>query len=253
MPWSSFSAPCEEISWGQRIFGWQTTGYFLENNRQYETNLHNLAFGEEQLAKTLFGSVLTTVLLLYLVVLPPLYPRVRWIAKLADALMVPVPGVRHTIIAVAASLLVAVVDLPASGKSTNSSSACLACRSLSDRQIPPASTPPAHPKNNQGRPGVGYQMISSSSNIGAVLRCRPISGITSSALAGSAMWNNAFSLVDYGHVGAADDDARLIANNLGLEFPERIGNRAQNGVRLDHFANACIAAKQPARRGAIPC
>ncbi|MDW3118543.1 MAG: hypothetical protein R8G60_12745 [Roseovarius pacificus] len=102
----------EEISWGQRIFGWQTTGYFLENNHQYETNLHNLAFGGEQLAKTLFGSVLTTVLLLYLVVLPPLYPRVRWIAKLADALMVPVPGLRHTIIAVVASLLVAVVDLP---------------------------------------------------------------------------------------------------------------------------------------------
>ncbi|WP_320177146.1 hypothetical protein [Roseovarius pacificus] len=102
----------EEISWGQRIFGWETTEYFLENNRQMETNLHNLAFGEEQLAKTLFGSVLTTVLLLYLVVLPPLYPRVRWIAKLADALMVPVPGLRHTIIAVVASLLVAVVDLP---------------------------------------------------------------------------------------------------------------------------------------------
>lgn len=102
----------EEISWGQRIFGWDTTGYFLEHNRQMETNLHNLAFGEEQLAKTLFGSVLTTVLLLYLIVLPLLYPRVRWIATISDALMVPVPGLRHTVIALAASILIAIVDLP---------------------------------------------------------------------------------------------------------------------------------------------
>lgn len=33
----------EEISWGQRIFEWQTTGYFSEHNVQGETNLHNLA------------------------------------------------------------------------------------------------------------------------------------------------------------------------------------------------------------------
>lgn len=32
----------EEISWGQRIFGWETSDYFLENNMQGETNLHNL-------------------------------------------------------------------------------------------------------------------------------------------------------------------------------------------------------------------
>ena len=34
----------EEISWGQRIFGWQTPEALAELNRQGETNLHNTPF-----------------------------------------------------------------------------------------------------------------------------------------------------------------------------------------------------------------
>ncbi|MEZ4940047.1 MAG: hypothetical protein R3D58_04215 [Saprospiraceae bacterium] len=32
----------EEISWGQRIFGWETPAYLMEKNIQQESNLHNL-------------------------------------------------------------------------------------------------------------------------------------------------------------------------------------------------------------------
>lgn len=32
----------EELSWGQRIFGWQTSESFAEINKQEETNLHNV-------------------------------------------------------------------------------------------------------------------------------------------------------------------------------------------------------------------
>ena len=32
----------EEISWGQRIFNVESSEYFLENNAQGETNLHNM-------------------------------------------------------------------------------------------------------------------------------------------------------------------------------------------------------------------
>ena len=32
----------EEISWGQRLWGWETTGVFAEINQQQETNLHNI-------------------------------------------------------------------------------------------------------------------------------------------------------------------------------------------------------------------
>jgi len=34
----------EEISWGQRIFGFSTAGYMAENNLQNETTVHNLNF-----------------------------------------------------------------------------------------------------------------------------------------------------------------------------------------------------------------
>ena len=100
----------EEISWGQRIFGWGTPEFFAENNYQNETSLHNLTVGGYRLGRTLFGSVLTAVLLLYLVVLPLFYRRVEGIARLADRLAVPVPRLDHAAIAVAASLVVAAID-----------------------------------------------------------------------------------------------------------------------------------------------
>lgn len=106
-----FLAAGEEISWGQRIFGWESSEFFQENNKQYETNLHNLVVGDVQLAKTLFGSGLTLVLLLYLVALPLLYPRVAWMRRLADKLAVPVPGRRHAAIALGASLIIAAMDV----------------------------------------------------------------------------------------------------------------------------------------------
>jgi uncharacterized protein YqhQ len=99
----------EEISWGQRVFGWETTDFFAEHNYQRETNLHNLMVGEHRLARTLFGNALTVVLLLYLVVLPVLQPRSRLVARLVDRVVLPVPGGRHAAWALAGSLVVAAV------------------------------------------------------------------------------------------------------------------------------------------------
>ena len=104
-----FFAAGEEISWGQRIFGWESGEFFVERNYQAETNIHNLIVGEKQLTKTLFGPILTTVMLLYLVVLPLLYSRLGFFRSIARRLAIPVPGVRHGILAVAASILVTVI------------------------------------------------------------------------------------------------------------------------------------------------
>lgn len=38
----------EEISWGQRIFGWGTPAEFSRHNLQHETNIHNLDFLESE-------------------------------------------------------------------------------------------------------------------------------------------------------------------------------------------------------------
>lgn len=45
-------AALEEISWFQRILDVQSSEFFLANNRQGETNLHNLAVGSGSLHKT---------------------------------------------------------------------------------------------------------------------------------------------------------------------------------------------------------
>ncbi|HEY9038452.1 MAG TPA: hypothetical protein VIN05_05875 [Roseovarius sp.] len=106
-----FMAAGEEVSWGQRIIGWESSEFFLENNKQYETNLHNLMVGDVHLTKSLFGPVLTICILLYLVGLPLIYPKGGRIAALADRMAVPVPWLKHAAIALVASIIIAVLDV----------------------------------------------------------------------------------------------------------------------------------------------
>ena len=106
-----FLAAGEEISWGQRIIGWESGEFFQENNQQVETNVHNLVVFGSQLTKTLFGPVLTAIILVYLVVLPLLYVRTDWVQRLSDRFVVPVPWLKHGIIALSASILIALIDV----------------------------------------------------------------------------------------------------------------------------------------------
>lgn len=106
-----FFAAGEEISWGQRIFGWQAPEIITDNSHRAETNLHNLKFGEVKLVKVLFGNVLTVVLLGWLVGLTLLYARAARIAAWADRWAIPVAGHRHAVLVIAASVVIASVDL----------------------------------------------------------------------------------------------------------------------------------------------
>jgi hypothetical protein len=101
----------EEVSWTQRIFGFETPESLKDMNVQGELTLHNLAWGDTHIAHTIFGTGLATVILLYICVLPLLYPRVGWIARLTDALMVPVPSVRHAVTTLVATIVIGSVDL----------------------------------------------------------------------------------------------------------------------------------------------
>lgn len=107
-----FFAAGEEISWGQRIFGIQSTEFFTENNRQGETNLHNLVVGDVHLAKWVFGNALTLVLLGYLVVLPLLYPVLAWVRRFCEVLAVPVPPRHMAALALLWSVFIAAIALP---------------------------------------------------------------------------------------------------------------------------------------------
>ncbi|RNL85602.1 hypothetical protein ED312_12090 [Sinomicrobium pectinilyticum] len=104
-----FFAAGEEISWGQRIFGMESGEFFLENNAQGETNLHNLVVGDTKVNKLIFSQLLMIVMVLYLVIVPLLYKKVRWIKNLADTFAVPIVEWRHTIAFIVCTILVSLI------------------------------------------------------------------------------------------------------------------------------------------------
>lgn len=103
----------EEISWGQRIFDFQSSEFFLENNGQGETNLHNLMVGDTKINKVIFGQFLTLALLLYFLVGPYFYARSEGLRRIIDGLFIPVPDWHHSLGFVLALIATALI---ASGK-----------------------------------------------------------------------------------------------------------------------------------------
>jgi hypothetical protein len=77
----AFLAAMEELSWGQHWFHFQSSEYFMQNNMQQETNLHNLIDGN------VFSSIIYTSVYALLVFMPLLYKsflkkhqRFSWLA-----------------------------------------------------------------------------------------------------------------------------------------------------------------------------
>lgn len=102
-----FFAAGEEISWGQRIFSVESSEFFLKNNAQGETNLHNLMIGETKINKIIFSQLLFLVMFLYLLVAPVLYRKQEWFKKLADNFAVPIVEWHHTIAFLVTTVMVA--------------------------------------------------------------------------------------------------------------------------------------------------
>jgi len=94
----------EEISWGQRIFGIITPGFFVENSSQAETNLHNV-FQEQT------GLLTRHLVALFCIAVGVVFPLLNrytdWFKKLVERLSIPVPSMGLIVpfaIAAAASL-----------------------------------------------------------------------------------------------------------------------------------------------------
>ena len=85
----------EELSWGQRLLGFQSPEFFAQHNAQREANLHNLVAGGVKLNRLVFGTGLFIAVLVYCSLFPVGYRRWPSVRRLADALAVPVPRTRH--------------------------------------------------------------------------------------------------------------------------------------------------------------
>lgn len=81
----------EEISWGQRIIGFESSAFFETHNAQKETNLHNLEIGDIKINRLVFGLGFGVAMLVYLLVILPLYARDRRVRDWLDRMAVPVP------------------------------------------------------------------------------------------------------------------------------------------------------------------
>lgn len=106
----------EEISWGQRIFNFETGEYFTQNNLQNETNLHNLKIGSVKLNKLIFSQLLVIGLVIYLIILPIIYKRYNRIKMITNKFAIPIPKTHHTIAFIAGTIIIAIIPDEASRK-----------------------------------------------------------------------------------------------------------------------------------------
>jgi len=81
----------EELSWGQRLFNFQSSDFFKEHNTQKEINIHNLVFGKLKLNKVIFSLLLSVSICLFLFVLPILYRKSEKIKHVVELSAIPVP------------------------------------------------------------------------------------------------------------------------------------------------------------------
>jgi hypothetical protein len=87
----------EEISWGQRIFKIETPEWMQKRNTQEEMNLHNMKIGDVKINKLLFSQLAAVVMVVYFGVLMPFYGSKPALARLVNALAIPIPKLHQTI------------------------------------------------------------------------------------------------------------------------------------------------------------
>lgn len=106
----------EEISWGQRIFNIKSPEFFMRNNTQMETNLHNLFIGSFKINRVIFGTLLGILVAFYFLILPFLYRRVEKIKLLVDSFALPLPKIFHIIFYICLAGVVSLTDSAKKGE-----------------------------------------------------------------------------------------------------------------------------------------
>ncbi len=106
----------EEISWGQRIFNFETSGFFEEYNYQGEMNLHNLELWGININKLIFSKLMFIALAFYFIVLPFLVWKWNWMRKQVIEFAVPLPRLHHVIALLAQNAIVLSIGLLREGE-----------------------------------------------------------------------------------------------------------------------------------------
>ena len=106
----------EEISYGQRIFGFESPEWFKEHNTQEEFNLHNLKLEGLRINKVIFGTFLGILIGIYFLIMPALYRKMEKVKNVVDNLALPVPKMFHIGAYILLALLGEAVNSPKKGE-----------------------------------------------------------------------------------------------------------------------------------------
>ncbi|KPK80508.1 MAG: hypothetical protein AMS27_16930 [Bacteroides sp. SM23_62_1] len=105
-----FFAAADEISWGQRIFNIQSSEFFLEHNKQAETNLHNLVIDGISINKLIFSQLMFAVLVIYFLFSRLMVSKTLFVRNLINRFRIPLPKLFHIIVMGAAILLILTIQ-----------------------------------------------------------------------------------------------------------------------------------------------
>ena len=100
----------EEISWGQRIFNIETPQFFVENNLQSETNIHNLMIGGVKLNKLIFTNTLFFIFSFYFLAIPYLYAKRNSVKSIINKFSIVIPKYSQSIIFICSSIIIYLFD-----------------------------------------------------------------------------------------------------------------------------------------------
>ena len=101
----------EEVSWGQRIFGIISPDFFVENNLQNETNIHNLKLYGIKLNQWIFTYLLVGLCTVYFLALP-LVVRFYTINHFLSNYAIPIPRWEYSLVFLIASLALNLISIP---------------------------------------------------------------------------------------------------------------------------------------------
>lgn len=103
-------AALEEISYGQRIFDFESGDFFLKNNAQDETNLHNMVVNGVKVNKLIFGKLLFLALLGHNLIWPFMIRKLKWAKNLHVLLGNFIPQIPQIIVLIVIALGVDLID-----------------------------------------------------------------------------------------------------------------------------------------------
>lgn len=114
--WGTFALLCsigfgEEISWGQRLLGVESSEFFKQHNSQQETNFHNLNWGALSVNK-LLSQVVSVGLVIYFFIFPIAVRRSKSLQQWVDQWTIPVPSVGHALLFLVATVGVLWIQEP---------------------------------------------------------------------------------------------------------------------------------------------